>query len=214
MPLTTVGELRTEIADWAERSDLSDNRLNSFVTLTESYVNRVLRVPSMEWRALVSSTEGRLLIPFDYLELRNIAYIGTADSQDRYDLEASTFEQVNTHRLLYNDTVPTLYARQGNFWFVASDPGDDKVFEIRYYRFLTALDDVNQPDNWLLQVAPEVYLFGGLYFLYMFLQDETKAAYWQKLFDDAIARLQKQGDDSDGGAHGRVRNLDRMGSEI
>lgn len=214
MALTSVVELRQEIADWAERSDFSDARLNSFITLTESYASRLLRVPAMEWRVLIASTEGRLIIPVDFIELRDISYIGESDSQDRYSLENATFERVNKHRLMTCETIPSMFTRQGNFWFLSAIPEDEMVCEVRYYRFITALDEVEQPDNWLLQVAPEVYLFGGLYFTYMFLQDENKAMYWQKLFDESLTRLQKQAMDADNATHGRVVNLDMMGSYI
>lgn len=216
MALSSVGDLRTSILSWAERSDLTTAQLNDFIALTETYANRVLRVPSMEWRALVSATDGRIVIPLDFLRLKNISWLGQdSTSQDRYDLESATWERVNTERLLYSSgAIPTIFARQENFWYISSAPADDDIFEVSYYRFIPGLNDTTQTDNWLLQVGPEVYLFGGLYFTYMFLQDENKAQYWKALFDNALAGVQSQGDDSEqGSSHGRVKNLDRMGSE-
>lgn len=216
MALSSVGDLRTSILSWAERNDLTNPQLNDFIALTETYVNRVLRVPSMEWKALISSTDGRIVIPFDFLSLKNISWLGAdSTSQNRYDLESATWERVNTERLIYRDVhAPKLFARQENFWYISTTPADGDVFEVHYYRFTPGLNDTTQTDNWLLQVAPEVYLFGGLYFTYMFLQDENKAQYWKALFDSAIASVQLQGNESDQGhSHGRVKNLDMMGGE-
>jgi hypothetical protein len=217
MAISSIGELRDNVRSWAERSDITDLQMNSFIALTESYANRILRVPSMEWRVNITSTEGRLIIPFDYLELRDISWLKAGiGSQERVPLEATTFQNVNFMRLKHTggSVEPTHFARQGVYWFLAPMVADNEAFEVRYYRFIPALEDATNEDNWLLQVAPEVYLWGCLYFTYQWLQDETRSDYWQARFEKALMALQEQANKDQPGILSRVTNLDMTWGKV
>src|SRR5690554_8108666 len=118
MAISSIGELRDNVRSWAERNDITDLQMNSFIALTESYANRILRVPSMEWRVNITSTEGRLIIPFDYLELIDISWLKAGiGNQERVPLEATTFQNVNFMRLKHTggSVEPTHFARQGAY---------------------------------------------------------------------------------------------------
>lgn len=217
MAISSIVELRNSARSWAERKDITDLQMNDFIALTESYVNRILRVPSMEWRVNIASTEGRLIIPFDYLALRDITWLKAGvGSQERYPLESTTFTNVNYNRLKNNGitTEPTHFCRESGYWFIAPMVADGEIFEVRYYRFIPALVDATNEDNWLLQVAPEIYLFGCLYFIYQWLQDETRSDYWQARFEKAILALQSQADTDNTAGTGRVTNLDLNWSKV
>ena len=73
MSISTYAELKTAVANWLDRSDLTD-RVPEFITLAEARIGRKLRVRGVEERAttpLVGSQEYYAL-PSDFLEARNV----------------------------------------------------------------------------------------------------------------------------------------------
>jgi len=71
----------------------------------------------------------------------------------------------------------------------------DKV-EIVYYSSYPELSTGNT-SNWLLEVAPELYLCGMLYYANLFVRDEEQAAYWRERYESAKTSLQSQADKSE-----------------
>ena len=75
MALSTFSELKTEIANYVDRSDLT-NQIPTFIKLAEARINRLLRVRIMETVKIISLISGvkRYPLPSDYLQLRTIQY--------------------------------------------------------------------------------------------------------------------------------------------
>ena len=75
MALSTFSELKTEIADYCDRSDLT-SQIPTFIKLAEARMNRSLRVRLMESVKLISTVgdSKRYPLPSDYLQLRTIQY--------------------------------------------------------------------------------------------------------------------------------------------
>tara|TARA_Y100000310_G_scaffold337227_1_gene423788 strand:+ start:825 stop:1715 length:891 start_codon:yes stop_codon:yes gene_type:complete len=75
MALSTFSELKTEIANYVDRSDLTD-QIPTFIKLTEARINRTLRVRLMESVKIISLVSGskRYPVPSDYLQLRTVQY--------------------------------------------------------------------------------------------------------------------------------------------
>jgi|TARA_R110000824_G_scaffold139387_1_gene304476 hypothetical protein len=75
MALSTFSELKTEIANYVDRSDLTD-QIPTFIKLAEARINRLLRVRIMETVKIISLISGvkRYPLPSDYLQLRTIQY--------------------------------------------------------------------------------------------------------------------------------------------
>jgi len=57
MGLSTYGQLKAAIADWMERSDLTE-RTGDFVALAESRLNRTLRARCLESDQILAATPG------------------------------------------------------------------------------------------------------------------------------------------------------------
>jgi hypothetical protein len=75
MALSNFSELKTEIANYVDRSDLTD-QIPTFIKLTEARINRSLRVRLMESVKIISLVSGskRYPVPSDYLQLRTVQY--------------------------------------------------------------------------------------------------------------------------------------------
>ena len=61
-----------------------------------------------------------------------------------------------------------------------------------YRRRLPALTAAS-PTNWLLTLAPDVYLYGALTQAEGFLAEDDRVAGWKSMFDEAIAELRMDG---------------------
>jgi hypothetical protein len=75
MALSNFSELKTEIANYVDRSDLT-SQIPTFIKLTEARINRSLRVRLMESVKIISLVNGskRYPLPSDYLQLRTVQY--------------------------------------------------------------------------------------------------------------------------------------------
>jgi hypothetical protein len=71
----------------------------------------------------------------------------------------------------------------------------DKV-ELVYYSLYPQLSP-NNNSNWLLQVAPELYLCGMMYYASMFVRDEEQVGYWRERYEAAKSALQQMADVSE-----------------
>ena len=86
MALSTFSELKTEIADYCDRSDLT-SQIPTFIKLAEARMNRSLRVRLMETVKLISTVgdSKRYPLPSDYLQLRTIQYDNSTISSSTLD---------------------------------------------------------------------------------------------------------------------------------
>ena len=71
MAITNYGELKTNVADWLNRSDLT-SVIPTFIDGVHSKLNRDLRVRQMVQRATASVDAEYSALPADFLEIRDI----------------------------------------------------------------------------------------------------------------------------------------------
>ena len=67
MAITTYSELKSAVADWLLRDDLT-SVIPSFISLAEAKFNRRIRDYRMMTRATTSVDEGYVAVPGDWLE--------------------------------------------------------------------------------------------------------------------------------------------------
>lgn len=200
----TYNKLVSAIGDWINRTDLVDI-IPQFISLTESEVTRTLRVPAMERRLLTDVTSGVVLLPFDFLEAKSMFFI--TDS-NRVTIEKTNFSKVS--QIISNrggavSGYPTHFARTGTQLAIAPAVADcTDCIELEYYTSIPSIvPDARIPtidpdgSNWLLDMAPEIYLFGALHEASMYIKDLERAEYWRSKFEMSIAKLQKMSDISE-----------------
>lgn len=196
------------IKDWMNRSDL-DAVIPHFISLAESRMSRTLRTPSMERRVLLDTTEGIAYIPSDLLEIKSIYYIG---GSKRQAIERTNFSRVNEIIQANNEAtgVPLYFHRTDNqlvFGPKIADgtvADDTSLLELEYYQTIPSLIQgtptaTNDPEgsNWVLDMAPECYLFGALHEASVYVKDMDRAQYWKMKFEEAIVNLQKMADSAE-----------------
>lgn len=195
MPIATYSELLTKIPQWAERSDITPDLVADFIYMAEADASQLLRVPAMEYAQQLTVSNGRITIPFDYMDLRRLTH-ENEDHVLKY-LPWEQFVTVNIQGGIYQDTqTPQYFSRQGSEWFISPEPADDTLILCHYYRYIPALDS-NIQSNWLLKISPQTYLFGALKYLFEFVMDNERAAYWDTKFKDELNKLQGIADRSE-----------------
>jgi hypothetical protein len=178
MAITNYDELVAAIGKWAWRSGVEGETddatfvatIPDFITLTESRLNRELRIGHMLKSVPVEIVAGTGVLPDDYLEFRHFA-------ETAYPSRSFLPGAAGGGRGFNIDGLAI------NVW-----PGSVGNLSLTYYAKIPALTPDN-PTNWLLSKAPEVYLYGALLEAMPFTQDDQRAGTWHAFYDKAIDGL-------------------------
>lgn len=181
MAITTYGELKTAVANWMARADLT-NRIPEFIALCEARFHRTLRVSGMEKRAetiLAISTE-YVALPTDFMEVRNFQL------QTNPVVNLKAMSPDNIDQIYAGQTgKPQFYAIVGDELQLAPAPDGEYELEMAYWAKLTPLSDIDT-SNWMLTNAPDVYLFGALCEAIPFVQNDQRTLVWEAKYKNAV----------------------------
>ena len=109
--------LRTGVADWLNRSDLSDSLIDDFISIGEAKIYESLRVPPLEISQgfSVTSTNSSIIIPDGFLEMIELK-VDATDKDDDIVLSRVDSKVFNNNRMSY------AYTRHiGNFLLTDSE---------------------------------------------------------------------------------------------
>ncbi len=190
MAITTHAELKTTVANWLNRSDLT-SYIPDFITLAEKRIHRDVVelghfLRGMEKRA-ADATEANnryIGLPTDFLSLRSIKLTST-DPITR--LEYVTPDKYNQYTSTGTGT-PRVFTVIGDEIAFAPIPDAAYTVEMAYYGSIAALSDANTT-NWFITNAPETVLYGSLLEAELFLKNDQRASTWKDLYDTALAGL-------------------------
>lgn len=188
MSFSTYAELQSTIADWLNRTDL-ETQIQDFIHLAENRISHEVRVPAIEKTILVSvNSEGYSTLPSDFLEVKDVFY--DYDPLNRVSLS-------EIHRRADRSGVPEMFARETyRLRFYPIPTGDDSSeFRMIYYYDVGRLTATNT-SHILLDLAPELYLYGALVEAADFLGTGQRDAYEAK-YQMAYARIMKHARDSE-----------------
>lgn len=192
MAIQTYSDLRSTVADWLNRSDLTAV-VPSFITLAEAGFNKDerLRVSQNMVRATAQISKQYEALPADYLEMSNVAILGV---QPYGKLDFVSLQQIDGYRDTYvTNGVPKMYTVYGNQMEFLPKPGGTYTCEMIYYAKIPALSDTNTT-NWLLTKHPDIYLYGALVQAAPYLKDDERIPTWMSLLEKGLDALQV-GDD-------------------
>jgi hypothetical protein len=201
--ITDYGTLKTEIADFLLRDDLTAV-IPTFVSFAHEKLNRDMRTRQMVQRATASLTTEYTALPGDFLQMRDIRL----NSNPVRSLEYISSEGQNQEREFYGNTSgePRYYTIIGETIQVFPSPDTTYTIEMAYYEKIPAL--VNPTDtNWLLTKAPDIYLYGSLVHSAPYLKDDERIVIFQTLFRDIFNSLKTEDEKSRfGGTTPRMRH--------
>ena len=181
MAITTFSELKTAVANWLDRSDLTD-RIPEFIALAEARHRRDFKIRRMETRVTantIADTEFYTL-PDNYVAMRNIQL----NTSTKTPLEYLTPEQMDRVRGGSTTGKPKAYSIIGNTFQLRPIP--DSVYEIEmfYYKYFTGLSDSNTTND-MLTYHPDAYLYAVLLEAEPYLQNDKRIALWLQAYEIA-----------------------------
>ncbi len=188
MALSTYDELKTSIANWADRDDLT-NFIPDFIALTEARFNRALRLRSMEQKQIAMTVGGQsnYALPVNYLQMREFRLNNNPTVSLTY-VSPEIFEAWNL-----GSGIPKFYTIIANEIRIGPTPAGVYEMEMLFWRKFPNLSPT-VASNWMLLNAPDVYLYGALLELEPFIQNDARIAVWGSGYSKAIENIQLQDD--------------------
>ena len=203
MAIGTYAELKTAVANWLDRDDLTD-RIPEFIALAEARLNRVLRLRSMEakYTANTVAAQRNLALPTGYIQMRNFQ----VNSSPLTTLSYVTPEIYD--RLWGGSTsgTPKFYTILANEISFGPTPATVMEVEMLFYKKFDNLSS-STTTNWLIINAPDIYLYGSMLEAEPFIMNDERAPLWAQALQQGITDLQEQDNkDRHSGSALRVMN--------
>lgn len=185
MALSTYTELRASIADWLNRSDLTDATAD-FISLAEAQIERTLRTRQMIVRANITIADEYVTAPGDFLETRTLKLTSTNPNTP---LEFMTMEALDEEATRHPGSGrPKFFGIVGSQFRVAPTPDATYTAELVYFANLNKLSD-SVATNFLLASSPDAYLYGALLQAAPYLKDDERISVWAGLYERALNDL-------------------------
>lgn len=187
MPLANYSQLIASIGDWQNRRDLTNTVIPDVIAMVEARLNRELRIRQMLVRDVIvppSTDEAYENLPADFLELKSIRFNVSPEIRPEWttqqrmeDLRAKYMNSGGTPRYY------TIVANQILFERVATGSPE---CEIASYVKVPALNNTTQTSNAILELYPDLYLFGALSQLCSYLDDDRRLQTWEAKYGNAL----------------------------
>lgn len=222
MALDTYTNLKTAVADWLNRSDLT-SAIPDFITLAEAQMRRDLKqylTSSFTKAAAAADLDVDATATYEVAEVLGVAMNDGAGGTYNHPLlpiDRDTYQQ-----LMSNDSTVRAPTR---FYFVDRDQ-DSQTTTLRFYPPLSATNTINirvavvkqlqalasaaGGVNAVLTLAPDAYLFGTLLQAAKYLEHDSRVPMWKDDYASAIKGLRIQGDRQQYGGTPRYRRLPRV----
>jgi hypothetical protein len=169
-------------------------RIPTFIQLAEAKFNRQLFVRQMEQRstALVNLTSDEpefISLPSDFQSMR-VRLSGVAGKPC---LEFKSGVQLDEYRFGISDVAgqPRYFTVFGDEIELAPTPDDAYTIEMVYRKIVPPLE-TNDP-NWLLALAPDLYLYGVLLETAPYIKEDGRIQTWGLGFSTALNDLNNLG---------------------
>ena len=191
MALDTLDGLRTSIANWLARDNLTAY-IDDLILTGEKYVSRRVRCAEME--AAFSDTmasDGTLSVPDGFQSWKWVALTGTPY---RFLKVRSASALMETYPLRGSDAKPSVIARDaGNFIFGPFPNSQFTVVGTYYKRPVSILGGMND----LFAANPDLYLFSALAEAVVFLKDDARVSGWISKREAVIQSINQEANDND-----------------
>lgn len=191
MALATYSDLKTTVANYLGRSDLT-SQIPDFITLAELRLSRELRIRQMITNASLTVSSSAVNIPSDFLEIRDMYLDGNPRVILTY-LSPAVF----TRDARTADTgQPVFYTMNGSQFEFAPAPDNTYTAKIMYYAKPSALSDSNVSNSFLAN-APDALLYASLLEAEPYLMNDARIQVWASLYDRAINNINISDEESE-----------------
>jgi hypothetical protein len=191
--INTYATLVTAVTEWLAREDATlVARVPDFITLAEAKFNRTLFHPRMETRTTLTVDTGAtdpefLDLPSDFQTMRSARLSGVT-GKPRLAFMSQT--QLEDYRFSIDDVSdqPVYFSIVGDQMELAPTPNEDYDVEIVYRARIPALTSGNTT-NWLLTLAPDLYLYGALLESAPYTKKDDRVPLWASAVQTVMEQL-------------------------
>jgi hypothetical protein len=193
MAFTSYTELKSTIADYLARSDLT-TQIPDFINLAEQRLRRDLRLRQMLKVATTTTTvnDSTVALPADFLAMKDLHIDTNPVRVLQFQNTSNFFRNARTTE----KGVPTMYTLLGTEFQFAPYPDAEYTLRMVYYYKPDFLSD-GTPSNLFLATCPDLLLYGALAEAEPYLMNDERLATWASLYDRGLASLRASDDDSE-----------------
>ena len=183
MSIDTYATLKTAIAGWTHRDDLTAS-LGDFITMAETRIFSDLKVKEMEARTDYTPTSRYLTTPTRLTSIRRIV----AKAATPVELMATSPDGL---RRVYDTATgtPSHYTVLGSEIEFNRIPNVD--MEILHFAAPAALSDTDT-SNAVLSAYPQIYLAACMVQAGLYMVDDGMVAKWQGMYADAVSAANRK----------------------
>ena len=187
MALANYENLKTAVAGWLNRTDLTSDIID-FITLCEDEIARRVET-EFERRDTITLNAEVVTLPSD---LREITSLALDDANRGGPIEILSPEQLTLYKAasgrLTGFPRKAAITTNGTELILAPVPDVAYVVEIIYATKLDRLS-ASVSSNWILDDNSDVYLYGSLIHSAPFLKDDQRVPTWETRFEKALAQI-------------------------
>ena len=192
MAISTYSELKTSIANWLNRSDLTSEISGDFIKLAEADFNAKLRIRQMEQIDTLTVNAETITVPSGFIGVRSLYLLV---SNVKYPLEyitPSNMFEIKGGSRTGRPRAYTIESDNGTEQFrFGPSPDTSYTGYLSYYKAIPTLSDSNT-SNYILASHPAIYLYGALYHASNFLGgiEPNQAQNWLAMYSSALERCE------------------------
>lgn len=199
MAISTYSGLVTAATEWLARDQDTTliARIPDFITLAEAKFNRVLLHPGMEVRSTTTVDTGSsepefISLPSDFQTMRRVR-LSSVTGKPRLQFMSQT--QIDDYRYSIDNVSgqPVYFSIMGTEMELAPTPNEDYTLEMVYRANIPALTSTNTT-NWLLTLAPDLYLYGALLESAPYIKEDGRIQVWAGAVETVINQLNTHGE--------------------
>jgi hypothetical protein len=180
MALDTYAELRTEVAAWLHRNDLT-SRIPTFIEFATNRLSRSITSPRMEASTTLTVTNGTASLPSDFRAAISMT-LGTVEYKA---ITAADMRAMNQGGIRPTYPVYSIVNNQITV-YPAESSSPTFIYATRLANLVTDADT-----NWVLQDYPDVYLMASLAEARKFVLDDTRLVQYEQMTIARIAELNR-----------------------
>lgn len=187
--LTTYSGLQAAVADWIGRDDLAE-RIPTFIALAEKRMNRELRLRCMEQTATAALPAGTHIVELPerrvdgdwkvFMEMRDLAW--KSDKTLVRNLKYAPPDDYIVDSV--PSGVPEQYTIIADRLYLMPQPAWAGELRLTYYGEIPPLSDIQTTNN-VLQMFPDLYLYGTLVESGPFTRSSAPLQIWTEYYTAA-----------------------------
>src|SRR5262249_28950050 len=201
MLITNFGDHKTALTEYLRHSRWSAD-YDLATSFFEASINRRLSVRPMETVVNLTTTNGAVTLPPDYMVWRALIFTG-----------ATPFDELDYVHPAYLDTTSNVEGGNPKIFTIEAStlktrPINDTsaIFELHYFGTIPTVTGNDLNTNWLLTEHPDAYLYGTLVELFALQRNVEGATLYKQRRDEVLQEIISEYADGVGATSPLVRS--------